>query len=187
MVPQFYAFHFFIKDKAHIFYCENTAFSSAVSDAALADGYDRKDAYTRTVVVQQEALQNAVSGSFSSFLCMMALTSVTGMKMTTVYPENNSKESKYSKFMNGTILPRATHDLFSSKLVQHGQHIIMWSMSGITILPGVDTTFQPNHFVPLVKLDKTDGSSSTSNSKRKTAENFTGSTAKNNRCVSELW
>ncbi len=31
----------------------------------------------------------------------------------------------------------------------------------------MDTTFQPNHFVPLVKLDKTDGSSSTSNSKEK--------------------
>ncbi len=69
-----------------------------------------------TLVVQREALQNAVSASFSSLLCIMALTSVTGMKMTTVYPENNSKESKYSKFMNGTILPRATHNLFSSKL-----------------------------------------------------------------------
>ena len=164
---QFYAFHPFIKDKAHIFHSENTAFSAAASDGALADGYDRKDASTRTVVVQREALRNAVSGSFSSLLCMMALTSVTGMRMTTVYPENSSKESKYSKFMSGTILPRAAHNLFSSKLVQDVQLIIMWSMSGITILPGVDTTFQPNHFVPLVKLDKTDGSSRTSNLKEK--------------------
>ena len=61
-------------------------------DSALAGGYDRKDASTRTVVAQQEALQNAVSGSFSSLLCMMALTSVTGMKMTTVYPEREEIE-----------------------------------------------------------------------------------------------
>jgi hypothetical protein len=149
---QFYAFHPFIKEKAHIFHCENTAFSSAASDGALADGYDRKDASTRTVVVQREALRNAVSGCFSSLLCMMALTSVTGMEMTTVYPE---KDCKSSKFLNGTILPRAAHDSFSSKLVQDVQLIIMWSRSGITILPGVDTNFQPNHFVPLVKLPNT--------------------------------
>jgi hypothetical protein len=81
------------------------------------------------------------------------------MEMTTVYPE---KGCKSSKFFNGTILSRAAHDSFSSKLVQDVQLIIMWSRSGITILPGVDTNFQPNHFVPLVKLDKADGRSNTS-------------------------
>jgi hypothetical protein len=88
------------------------------------------------VVVQREALRNAVSGCFSSLLCMMALTSVTGMEMTTVYPE---KDCKSSKFLNGTILPRAAHNSFSRKLVQDVQLIIMWSRSGITILPGVET------------------------------------------------
>ena len=52
---QFYAFHPYIKEKSHVFQSENTAFSATESDAALADGYDRKDPSSRVEVVKREA------------------------------------------------------------------------------------------------------------------------------------
>lgn len=96
---EFYAFHPYVKEKSHLFYSDNTAFSATVSDDALADGFDRNDASTRTAVVRREALRTAVNGTFSSFLCMLALSSVTGMNIRTVYPEKVAEKTKYSQFM----------------------------------------------------------------------------------------
>lgn len=151
---QFYAFHPYVKEKLNLFSCENTAFSATVSDGALSDGYDRKNASTRTIVVEREALRNAVDGTFSSQICMFALSSVIGMNIVTVYPEKVGEETKYSKFLNGTIHPRAAHGIFASKVVQDIQLILMWTCDGIATLPGLDVSFQPNHFVPLVKSVK---------------------------------
>ena len=138
-------------ERTQFFHSENTTFSAAVSDAALGEGYDRANPSSRAVVVQREAIRNATSGNFASLLCMLALSSVTGMDITTVYPEITGQESKYSRMQNGIIKPRISHGRFVSKVVQNVKLIILWSRDGMNVLPGVGTMFQPNHFVPLVQ------------------------------------
>ena len=68
---EFYAFHRYIKKNVHLFKCENTAFSASASDAALGNGYDRKDPSSRVVVVQQEAVKNLTSGTYASLICFV--------------------------------------------------------------------------------------------------------------------
>lgn len=52
------------------------------------------------------------------------------------------------------ISPRAAHISFSSKVMQDAL-ILMRSVDGITVLPGLDTkSFKPNHFVPLVDFKR---------------------------------
>ena len=150
---EFYAFHPYIVEKTGFFHNENNAFSAAVSDAALADGYNRNNPSSRMVVVKREAIRNATSGNYASLLCMLALSSVTGMDITSVYPETTGKETKYSQMQNGAIHPRRSHGLFTGNLVQEVRLVILWSRDGIDVLPGLQTTFQPNHFVPLVEYN----------------------------------
>ena len=57
------------------------------------------------------------SGTHASFLCLLALLSVTGMSVCSVYPEKLGKENIYSKFLNGTVLPRLLHNNIRDKLV----------------------------------------------------------------------
>ena len=71
---EFYAFHLYLMQKSHLFASENTAFSATASDGALADGFDRSNLSSRAAVVKREAPRNAVSGTFSSLLCMFALS-----------------------------------------------------------------------------------------------------------------
>lgn len=149
---EFYPFHPYVKEKSAIFQTENSAFSATASDNALGNGYDRTNPSTRTSVVMREALQNAVNGTFSSLLCMFALASVTGMNIASVYLETSGEQTKYSKFLNGVIPPRAAHMSFKSHLSQDVELIILWSTDGIAILPGLDPSFKPNHFVPLVQF-----------------------------------
>ena len=140
-----------------MFRCENTAFSATVSDSALGDGYDRKDPSSRKLVVQREAIRNAKSGTHASFLCLLALSSVTGMSVCSVYPEKLGKENIYSKFLNGTVLPRLSHNNIRDKLVQACNLVLMWTTHGIVSMPGMNENFQPNHFVPLVDFVANDG------------------------------
>ena len=106
------------------------------------------------MVVKREAIRNASSGTFASFMCVFALSSVVGMPITSVYPEKMTK-TKYSQFQNGTVLPRLPHNMFKNRLVQDVKLILMWTTDGILTLPGINKDFQPNHFVPLVEfIDK---------------------------------
>ena len=132
---EFYAFHPYIKKNVHLFKCENTTFSA--SDAALGDEYDRKDPSSRVVVVQREAVKNLTSGTYASLMCLLALSSVTGMDIISVYSEDLDNKTKYSKFQNGTISPRNVHKDFSVKLVQESKLIFMWTTAGFLTLPGL--------------------------------------------------
>ena len=149
---EFYAFHPYVKEKSHVFQSDNTAFSATASDSALGDGYDRKDPSSRVTVVKREAIRNATGGTYASLMCVFGLSSVTGIGVTSVYPEKVGQETKYSQFQNGTVWPRLFHSNVKSKLVQEAKLILMWTTLGIHILPGMSKGFQPNHFVPLVEL-----------------------------------
>ena len=86
----------------------------------------------------------------SALATALALSSVIGIDITSVYPEDTGKETVYSRFLNGKISPEAAHKLFSSKVSPDIGLILLWSIDGITVLPGLDSTFRPNHFVLLV-------------------------------------
>ena len=60
-------------------------------------------------VVKREAIRNATSTTHASFMCVFALSSVTGMVLTSVYPETFQQQTKYSQFQNGTIFPQVAH------------------------------------------------------------------------------
>ena len=70
---EFYAFNPYVRENAHIFRCENIAFSASVSDSALGDGYNGKDPSSRKLVVQRETIRNAKSGTHASslFTCLV--------------------------------------------------------------------------------------------------------------------
>jgi hypothetical protein len=121
---EFYAFHPYVKEKSHVFQSDNTAFSATASDSALGDGYDRKDSSSRVTVVKREAIRNTTARTYASLMCVFGLSSVTGMSVTSVYPEKVfglssvtgmsvtsvypekvGQETKYSQFQNGTIWP----------------------------------------------------------------------------------
>ena len=169
---EFYAFHPYIKKSVHLFKCENTTFSASASDAALGDGYDRKDPSSRVVVVQREAVKNLTSGTYASLMCLFALSSVTGMDIISVYPEDLDNKTKYSKFQNGTISPRNAHKDFSVKLVQESKLIFMWTTAGFLTLPGLPQGFQPNHFVPLVEFNSSTGTKAKLVQQKKITDHF---------------
>jgi hypothetical protein len=79
---------------------------------------------------------------------MFALSSMTGMNITTVYPEIIGKETKYSTFLN-------TYEIFEYNIPLE-QHILqflvnlfkilLWSTAGIVVLPGLDIFLQAESF-----------------------------------------
>ena len=95
------------------------------------------------MVVQWEAIKTLTSGTYAFLMCLFALFSVTGMDVISVYPEDLDHKTKYSKFQNGTILPRSAHEVL--KLVQESKFILMWTTAGFLTLPGLAQGFQPNH------------------------------------------
>ena len=50
-----------------------------------------------------------------------------GMSVCSVYPEKLGKENIYSKFLNGTVLPRVSHNNIRDKLVQGCNLVLMWT------------------------------------------------------------
>ena len=58
-----------------------------------------------------------------------------------MYPEKLGKENIYSKFLNGTVLPRLCHNNIRDKLVQGCNLVLMWTTHGILSMPGMNVTF----------------------------------------------
>ena len=81
------------------------------------------------------------------FFVYLPCCQLPGMSVS-VYPEKLEKENIYSKFLNGTVLPKLSHNNIRDKLVQGCNLVLMWTTHGIPSMPGMN--FQPNHFVPLV-------------------------------------
>ena len=53
---------------------------------------------SRVLVVQWEAVKNLTSGTYASLVCLFALSSVIGMDVISVYPEDQHHKTKNSKF-----------------------------------------------------------------------------------------
>ena len=105
----------------------------------------------------------ATNNTFSFLLCMFALSSMTGMNITTVYPEIIGKETKYSKFLN-------TYEIFEYNIPLE-QHILqflvnLFKISNLSCCGQLlvllfslvwISSFKLNHFVPLVQIQQSKG------------------------------
>ena len=91
-------------------------------------------------LVKKEALLNCHDKKWSSFLCILGLSSVIGKNIQTYYPD--SGEIRHKLMFNALINPRNPVKLCSDVPVH-----ILFCHEGI-VKPG--EKFHPNHFVPLV-------------------------------------
>ena len=150
---KYYAEHPYIDYKKCFFSTVNTAFSSSVSDKGLGCGYSRDVdiiVSAEGAVIEREAVKNSIPGIFSSLMCLFGLSSVIGMDIVTIYPEEVGRANKYSNMNNGVIKPRVSHSKLHTDFCNEAKICIMWSKDGSdTFIHGDDEDFNPNHFVPL--------------------------------------
>ena len=83
-------------------------------------------------------MYNTSNRNWGTLLCMLELSSVVGHQIKSVYP---ATDNLYEKVFNGGIYPRNTND-------NNGELHITLSISGI--IEKDLTTFQPNHFIPVL-------------------------------------
>ena len=108
----------------------------SVSDAALLTNCKADD------LVRQEAIHNCCKNQWSSFLSILALSTVISRSITTFYPDIGAH--KYKLLFNQVITPRMPSN--SSE----GIYILFCHDGNLT----VGDKFLPNHFVPLVYSSK---------------------------------
>lgn len=104
----------------------------SVSLACLDTGLSKEE------LVQQEAILNCCDKTWSSFLCILALSSVIRRRIFTYYPDCG--ESRFRNLLNREIAPRMHGS-------GQGDIHILFCYEGV-VIPG--QPFKPNHFVPLI-------------------------------------
>ena len=94
-------------------------------------------------IVEIEGKKNAANHSWCSHMQILALSSVIGLDIKTIYP---TPENLRDKVLSGVIKPRvSTYDIQQKSTITI---VILYSRIGdLTFSKG----FQPNHFVPLVE------------------------------------
>ena len=134
----FYATHPFIETKIveNPGYHKNSIFGMAVSNKAGKKWSSGEESINKCIL--REAMYNTSNRNWGSLLCMLALSSVVGHQIKSVYP---STDNLYEKVFNGVIYPHDTND-------NNGELHIMWSRFGS--IEKELTTFQPNHFIPVL-------------------------------------
>jgi len=97
-----------------------------------------------TQLVKFEALKNCQVKRWSPLFCLMALASVTGITIHSLYPEIGGVASgMYAvKLFNAMIEPQ------NNPAVTHSHIHLLWSCLAGT-LKDVNPLLQPNHIVPL--------------------------------------
>ena len=116
---------------------ENLIFGLTVSNSA-GSKWSAGDE-TKTLCVICESVHNIKSRTWGSFMTMLALSSVVGLKIKSVYPNTSDL---YDNVFNGLISPRETTE-------HSGDVIIMWSRVS-SLDGGLGKKFKPNHFVPII-------------------------------------
>ena len=94
-------------------------------------------------VFEEEVLDTARSASWASYWHLPALGAVLNRLVQSVYPECGGSEVR--KYFNALICPRLLDP-------EKEPVTIMWTRTGAS--GGDGTHFRPNHFVPLVSVDK---------------------------------
>ena len=91
-------------------------------------------------LVKSEALRSCKPGEWGSFMCLLALSSVTKRNIFSVYPSIGAIKNRI--ILNNSIKPRSG--------VSFGDLHIMFTQLGFT----EGKAFNPNHFVPLSNMLK---------------------------------
>lgn len=120
------------------FYSSKTPLSITVSDEAL-DVFDRK-LNNKVDCMREEAKLLSNPTEYSSFSCMLAMSSVLGMPIYSHYPLVGN--DNIEEYLNTKIYPRTDSSI--DKTI----HII-WTRAG-NFDNRPNYRFEPNHFVPLV-------------------------------------
>ena len=111
--------------------------------------FDASDGFSKTdrnysQCVKQEALNNCENGRWSPFICIMALSSVIELPITSLFPDTQDKSAV--ALCNGTLFPRKT---ILGKTPIH----FLWSVCSVPI-DGIKS-IRPNHIVPVFILKHT--------------------------------
>ena len=123
---------------------EDSIFSNIISQVAF-DSFKKGD---RVPAVLVEARNVAVNFSYSSFLCLLALSSVIGMSIESYYPmKSEIVNDVYELLYNTTVFPRP--ETFS-----HSQdtnvHIFRCASMPLEYISSTEIPADKNHFVPLM-------------------------------------
>ena len=135
MQADFYCEHplltLFFDNHKDLFSSKKSLLKLCVSEETFNSGFSHQE------LVKAEATNSCRDKKWSSFLCILALSSVTNRRIQTFYPEFG--DYKYKFFFNQTILPRCFVSIN-----------ILFCREGVQ---DANSPFQPNHFVPLVLRD----------------------------------
>ena len=88
-------------------------------------------------LIKTEAIDNCRSKNWSSFLCILGLSSVIGISIQTVYPLQGKNDNCYFKLFSSLINPR-------TPAIHHDVLNILFYPSSFS------KYFKCNHFVPLL-------------------------------------
>ena len=127
------------------FYSQHPCFLSALNEHSnnllpMSVSFECLDtSLTKADLVIQEAILNCTNNKWSSFLCILGLSSVLRRNISTYYPD--CSEDMYKLLFNRLVLPRQDAQKGVDNI-----HILFCRDGNIN--PG--ETFQSNHFVPLL-------------------------------------
>ena len=94
--------------------------------------------------MKEKAISNFKNGQYCSFLCILALSSITGTQMNCIYPSIGQK--KYRLLFNNVIKPSPCY----SSSVNHVATPISIMFSRISVNENC-AEFVSNYFVPSIK------------------------------------
>ena len=121
-----------------------TIFTLALKESGMAE-WERSN--NRVSAIQREAIGGCQIGEWSSLIHIMALSTVIGRPIFTIYP---SCSKAIRPLLQGLIKPRIQT---SNKISDNNCFYILWSRDG-----GLDNrpnaVYVPNHFVPLFQREQ---------------------------------
>ena len=131
--------------KQGAFSCKENAFAMCLSDAAL-ECFDKKD---QKKAIFEELCRNANDQVYSSFLCLMSLSSVIRLPIESYYPISSSDVmDSLSIMFNCTIQPR---EMFELAKETDKIHIFRCAFQPVDYLEKKNAPKANNHYVPLCR------------------------------------
>lgn len=135
---------------------ENTIFSIAISQIAY-QSFQKDDRIPAVIV---EAVNVAKNYTYSSFLSLLALSSVIGRPIESYYPihiESDTPANIYETMFNCTVSPRRL-ELLEEIPLQHRNnvHIFRCASAPMDYISTTKLSPTKNHFVSLMQVDTKD-------------------------------
>ena len=137
------------------FYCKHPSFITTLNaysklfcsvESFLKEVSDYEDSFSTGLnsadLIKSEALRNCTNATWSSFVCILGLSSVIIKSIHCIYPVFGLV--KYKRIFNGLIKPRGTANPSSTF------YLLFSSEKGIKPV----ISYKPDHFAPLISSEK---------------------------------